>query len=52
MAALIIAAVIAIPVILFPVALIWYFNIGGMYQAIKDAREAREKKLAAVKAAE
>jgi hypothetical protein len=49
MTALIIAAVIAIPIILFPVALIWYFNIGGIYHAVKEARTAREKKLAAAK---
>ncbi|MFC2070596.1 hypothetical protein ACFLTB_05455 [Chloroflexota bacterium] len=43
---MIVALVIAIPIILFPVALIWYINIGGMYLAIKEARArkaAREK---------
>jgi len=43
---LIVALVIAIPIILFPVALIWYLNIGGIYAAIKEARAkraAREK---------
>ncbi len=43
----IIALVIAIPVILLPVAFVWYLNIGGIYAAIKEARErrvAREKK--------
>ena len=42
----IVALVIAIPIILFPVAFIWYLNIGGIYTAIKEARErrtAREK---------
>ena len=42
----IVALVIAIPVILFPVAFVWYLNIGGIYAAIKRARErraAREK---------
>ncbi|MFC1874457.1 hypothetical protein ACFLYX_04060 [Chloroflexota bacterium] len=33
--------VLAIPVILIPVALIWYINIGGIYLAIKEAREKR-----------
>ena len=37
----IVALVIAIPIILFPVALVWYLNIGGIYAAIKDARERR-----------
>jgi len=42
----IVALVIAIPIILFPVAFVWYLNIGGIYVAIKNAREkrtAREK---------
>ena len=34
----ILALVIAIPIILFPVALIWYLNIGGIYAAIKEGR--------------
>jgi hypothetical protein len=34
----ILALVIAIPVILFPVALIWYFNIGGIYEALRRSR--------------
>jgi len=34
----IVALVIAIPIILFPVAFVWYLNIGGIYAAIKEAR--------------
>jgi len=49
MAALIIAMVIAIPVVLFPVALIWYINVGGLFQIAKEARAAREKAFATVK---
>lgn len=37
----IIALVIAIPVILFPAAFVWYLNIGGIYAAIKEARQKR-----------
>ena len=43
----IVALVIAIPIILFPAAFVWYLNIGGIYAAIKEALErkaAREKK--------
>ncbi len=43
---IIVALVIAIPIILFPVAFVWYLNIGGIYAAIKEARArrvAREK---------
>jgi hypothetical protein len=38
---IIIALVIAIPVILFPVAVIWYLNIGGIFTAIKEAGTKR-----------
>jgi hypothetical protein len=41
---LIVALVIAIPVILFPAAFVWYLNIGGVVQAV---REARARKAAA-----
>ena len=43
---LVIALVIAIPIILFPAAYVWYLNIGGIYTAIREARArrvAREK---------
>jgi hypothetical protein len=35
----VIALVIAVPFLLFPVALIWYITGGGIYQAIRRARE-------------
>ncbi len=43
----VVALIIAIPIILFPAAFVWYLNIGGIYAAIKEAlekRAAREKK--------
>jgi hypothetical protein len=48
---IIVALVIAIPVILFPVAFVWYLNIGGIYAAVREARAKRaarkkEKKVA------
>lgn len=42
----IVALVLAIPIILFPVAFVWYLNIGGIYHAIQAAlrrRAARQK---------
>jgi len=45
---IIVALVVAIPIILFPVAFVWYLNIGGIYAAVKEARErraVREKEL-------
>lgn len=37
----IVALVIAIPIILFPAAFIWYLNVGGIYAAVKRARARR-----------
>ena len=42
----IVALVIAIPIILFPAAFVWYLNVGGIYAAVKKVkarRDAREK---------
>ena len=38
---IIVALVLVIPVILFPVAFVWYLNIGGIYAAIKEAQARR-----------
>ena len=49
----IIALVVAIPLMLVPVALVWYINIGGIYAATKEARArkaALEKETEAVEA--
>jgi hypothetical protein len=43
----IVALIVAIPVILFPAAFVWYLNLGGIFTAI---REARAKKAARAKA--
>ena len=40
-APIIIALAVAIPIILFPVALVWYVNIGGITAAVRQARERR-----------
>ena len=44
----IVALVLIIPVILIPVAFVWYLNLGGIHAVLKEARErraAREKEL-------
>jgi hypothetical protein len=46
---LIVALVVAVPVILFPAAYVWYINIGGVVHTVREAKAAREKKAAAVK---
>jgi len=37
----IVALVIAIPIILFPAAFVWYLDIGGVYAAVKQALKRR-----------
>ena len=37
----VVALAVAIPVILFPAAFVWYLNIGGIHAAVKEAREKR-----------
>lgn len=40
----IVALIVAIPVILFPAAFVWYLNLGGLMQSMKQRRAAREAK--------
>ena len=42
-----VALIISIPIILFPAAFIWYLNIGGVVQAMREAK-ARQRKVATV----
>ncbi len=35
------ALVVIIPVILLPVAFVWYLNLGGLYAAVREARAKR-----------
>ncbi len=36
---LLVALLAAIPVVLFPVALIWYLNVGGFFTTFKEIAE-------------
>lgn len=40
----ILAVVIAIPIILFPAAFVWYLNVGGIISAFRGARERRARR--------
>ena len=40
--AALIALAVAVPVVLFPAAFIWYLNIGGMAKAYREAKAARK----------
>jgi hypothetical protein len=37
----VVAMIIAVPIVLFPAAFVWYLNIGGIIQTIREARQAR-----------
>ena len=37
----IVVLALAIPIILFPAAFLWYMNAGGIYGAYKEARKRR-----------
>ena len=45
----VIALIVAVPVILFPAAFVWYLNIGGLVAAVRKAR-ARAREAAKVNA--
>lgn len=38
---IIVALVVAVPVILLPVALVWFLNVGGVFGALKVLRARR-----------
>lgn len=40
---------VAIPVIIFPAAFVWFINIGGIIHLVREARAVRAKKAAAAK---
>lgn len=44
---IILALIIAIPVILFPAAFVWYLNAGGIMQVIRQRRARAARKEAA-----
>ena len=39
----IVALVVAVPIILLPVAFVWYLNIGGVLAAMREARRKRAR---------
>ena len=46
----VVALIVAIPIILFPAAFVWYLNISGIMQATREAKvRAKEKTLARAK---
>lgn len=41
----VIALAVAIPIILFPAAFVWYLNIGGIMQTVREARTRKAAKV-------
>ena len=38
---MIVALVVAIPVIIFPAVFVWYLNLGGIFQAARERKAAK-----------
>lgn len=49
---IILALVLAVPIILLPVAFIWYINVSGLYRVMRDARQRRKSTARTLKRAE
>ncbi len=49
---IILAIVVAVPIILIPVAFIWYINVSGLYQVIKEARQRQKRRVKTLQGAE
>jgi hypothetical protein len=45
----IVALAIAIPIVLLPAAFVWYLNIGGVVQAVREARARKVTEKATTK---
>lgn len=41
----VVALLIAVPVILFPVAFIWYLNIGGIVAVVRQKRARKQRQI-------
>ena len=48
----ILVLVLGIPLVLLPVALVWYLNISGIYQVIRATRARQKRRAEALKEAE
>ena len=46
---IILALVLGIPIILLPVAFVWYLNVSGIYQVIRDMRQRQKRRVEALK---
>lgn len=48
----IVIVVLMVPVILLPVAFVWYLNASGLYRVIRDARQRQKRRVKALRETE
>jgi len=48
---ILVTLVIAVPVVLIPVAFVWYLNIGGIVRAVRGAKALKTQGTATIKIA-
>ena len=48
---MILALVLGIPIVLFPVAFVWYLNVSGLYQVVRDMRQRQKRRTGAARKA-
>ena len=41
---IILGVVLGIPMVLLPIAFVWYLNVSGLYQVIRESRSRRQKR--------
>lgn len=49
---LIVILVLLVPILLLPVAFVWYLNASGLYRVIRDARQRAKRRAKALREAE
>ena len=42
---IVIAMVVAVPIILLPVAVLWYLDVGGLINKVRNRFQARDRKV-------
>ena len=47
----IVAIIVGIAIITFPIAFIWYMNVSGLLQVMRDARQRQKRREMALKGA-
>jgi len=43
---IILAVVLGIPMIVLPIAFVWYMNVSGLYKVLRDARARQKRQVA------